>query len=172
MDRLFFETKIMAGDGGEISGIAWPFGSPDRVGDVIEKGAFGAVELPLPMLFGHDPNDPVGAWTAAAEDIEGLKVKGTLLVNDVARAREVHALVKAGSVKGLSVGFQTLKAVSRKGGGRTITALKLMEVSLVTFPMHPGARVTSAKSAVDALRLAEIINRATSRISRSRPCSM
>lgn len=164
MERLFFETKIAAGDNGEISGVAWPFGSADRVGDVIEKGAFGAVPLPLPMLAFHDPNDPIGVWSSASEDSEGLKVKGNLLVNDVTRAKEVFALVKAGAIKGLSIGFETKKAAPRKGGGRTISALKLMEVSLVTFPMHPGARVTSAKSAVQAIRLAEAINRAAAQI--------
>jgi HK97 family phage prohead protease len=164
MDRLYFETKIAADENGVIEGVAWPFGTPDRVGDLIEKGAFGGVSLPLPMLFGHDPNDPIGVWEAATEDAQGLQVKGRLLINDVARAREVFALVRSGAVKALSVGFSTLKASPRKGGGRTISALKLMEVSLVTFGMHPGARVTSAKSAVTALRLAESINRAAARI--------
>ncbi|MGV3553088.1 HK97 family phage prohead protease [Rhizobium sp.] len=165
MDRLFFETKIDTGDDGEVTGIAWKFGSPDRVGDVIEKGAFGALSLPLPMLFGHDPNDPVGIWTAAQEDAEGLQIKGNLLVKEVARAREVFALVKAGAVKALSVGFQTLKAAPRTGGGRVISSAKLMEVSLVTFGMHPGARVTSAKSLADAVRIAEAINRASTALS-------
>ncbi|MDJ1632516.1 HK97 family phage prohead protease [Rhizobium rhizogenes] len=160
MERFFFETKIAITDTGEISGIAWPFGSPDRVGDVIEKGAFAGTSLPLPMLFGHDLNDPVGTWTEASEDKEGLKVKGVLLINEVARAREVHALVKAGAVRGLSIGFSSKKSAPRRGGGRTISAVRLMEVSLVTMGMHPGARVTNAKSAVQALGIAEAINRA------------
>lgn len=166
MDRLFIETKIGVADDGGLSGIAWPFGSPDRVGDVIEKGAFGAVPLPLPMLFGHDLNDPVGAWTEASEDAEGLKVKGNLLVGQVARADEVMALVKSGAVRGLSIGFRTKKAAKRSGGGRVISALDLMEISLVTVPMHPGARVTSAKSAIHAIRLAEAINRAATALKR------
>lgn len=165
MDRLFFETKILADDTGAIEGLAWPFGTPDRVGDVIEKGAFAGASLPLPMLFGHDPNDPVGAWTEATEAADGLRLKGNLLVEDVARAREVHALVKAGAVRGLSIGFLTKKAAPRKGG-RTITALDLIECSLVTVPMHPGARVTSAKSAVEALSIAEAINRAARAMSK------
>ena len=74
-------------------------------------------------------------------------------------AREVRALVRSGAVRGLSIGFVTRKAAARPGGGRTITSLELMEVSLVTLPMHPGARVTSAKSAVEALRVADAINR-------------
>lgn len=165
MDRLFFETKILADETGAIEGLAWPFGTPDRVGDVIEKGAFAGASLPLPMLFGHDPNDPVGAWTEATESADGLRLKGNLLVEDVARAREVHALVKAGAVRGLSIGFLAKKAAPRKGG-RTITALDLIECSLVTVPMHPGARVTSAKSAVEALSIAEAINRAARAMSK------
>ncbi|WP_234052690.1 MULTISPECIES: phage major capsid protein [unclassified Xanthobacter] len=148
MERLDIELKaIDAGATGEIEGLAWPFGFPDRVGDVIEKGAFAGARLPLPMLFGHDMGDPVGAWTEATESPDGLRLKGKMLVDDVARAREVHAMVRAGAVKGLSVGFQTTKAVPRKGGGRTISALDLLEVSLVTVPMHPGARVTAVKGA-------------------------
>ncbi|WP_296435595.1 MULTISPECIES: HK97 family phage prohead protease [unclassified Rhizobium] len=164
MERVYFETKIAATDTGEISGLAWPFGSPDRVGDIIEPGSFKGVSLPLPMLFGHDLNDPIGTWSVASEDAAGLQVKGTLLINDVARAREVHSLVKSGAVKGLSVGFVTRKSVSRKGGGRTISALELFEISLVTIGMHPGAKVTSAKSAVHAIAMAEAINRAAARM--------
>ncbi len=161
MDKLFLETKFMADDSGEIEGVAWPFGSPDRVGDVIEKGAFADAKLPLPMLFGHDQNDPVGVWTEATERPDGLHLKGRLLIEDVARAREVRALVKSGAVRGISVGFVTRKALARPGGGRTISKLELLEASLVALPMHPGARITSAKSAVKAIAIADAINRAT-----------
>ncbi len=164
MDRFYFETKILVDDAGAIEGLAWPFGSPDRVGDVIEKGAFSGASLPLPMLFGHDMNDPVGAWTEAVEAEDGLRLKGRLLVDDVARAREVRALVQSGAVRGLSIGFVTRKAMPRKGG-RTITDLQLLECSLVSIPMHPGARVTSAKSAIHALAIAAALNGAARAIS-------
>lgn len=166
MERAFVETKILADDSGLISGIAWPFGTPDRVGDVIEKGAFAAARLPLPMLFGHDMNDPIGIWDEASEDDAGLQIKGQLLVDDVARAREVRALVQRGAIRGLSIGFMTRKAVARPRGGRTIKELELLEVSLVTIPAHPGARVTSAKDAIGALRLAVALQRAAAHISR------
>jgi HK97 family phage prohead protease len=116
------------------------------------------------MLFGHDPNDPVGTWDTAEEKADGLHLSGKLLVDDVARAREVRALVKSGAVRGISIGFQTRNASARPGGGRMIKALELFEASLVTIPMHPGARVTSAKSLTEALSLAEIIQRAAARI--------
>ncbi|MFT0862579.1 HK97 family phage prohead protease [Ancylobacter sp. G4_0304] len=161
MERAFIETKILADDAGAISGLAWKFGVPDRVGDMIEPGAFKGLALPIPMLFGHDFNDPVGAWERAEVKTDGLHLTGRLLVEEVARAREVRALVKSGAVRGLSIGFVTRKATARAGGGRTIRALDLFEASLVTIPMHPGARVTGAKSAAGALALAETLRRAT-----------
>jgi HK97 family phage prohead protease len=159
MERLFIETKFAAEDTGEIEALAWPFGMADRVGDMIEKGAFADAKLPLPILFGHDQNDPLGAWDHAEEKADGLHLRGRLLIGQVKRADEVHALVRAGAVRGISIGFVTRKSMPRKGGGRTITKLEFLEASLVTLPMHPGARVTSAKSAVRALELAAAINR-------------
>ncbi|MCC0067101.1 MAG: HK97 family phage prohead protease [Rhodovulum sp.] len=164
MERLYVETKLDSGDDGAIEGKAWDFGSGDRIGDWIEPGAFKGAKLPLPLLFGHDQNDPVGVWEAMSEARGGLIVKGRLLVDEVARAREVRALVRSGAVTGLSIGYVTKKATARAGGGRTIKSLDLLEVSLVTLPMHPGARVTSAKSAVQAIAIVEAITRATARI--------
>ncbi len=162
MNRLEIKTALDITEAGTITGLAWPFGSPDRVGDIIEKGAFTGVSLPVPMLFGHDPNDPVGIWNEATETDQGLEVRGTLLVGQVARADEVRALVQSGAVGGLSIGFSTKAATPRTGTrGRTITALDLVEISLVTIPCHPGARVRSAKTGAAAIKLAEAIQRAT-----------
>ncbi|MCJ8053883.1 HK97 family phage prohead protease [Shinella curvata] len=167
MDRLFFETKMIADDAGLVSGIAWKFGTPDRVGDWIEPGAFKGASMPIPMLFGHDMNDPIGTWDVATEKSDGLHLTGKLLVDEVSRAREVRALVKSGAVKGISIGFITKKAAARTGGGRMIKALEFLEASLVTIPMHPGAKVTSAKSAVQAISIAAAINRAAAQIGRN-----
>lgn len=164
MDRLFVETEIKALDDGAISGIAWKFSQGDRIGDWIEKEAFKSIKLPLPLLFGHDQNDPIGTWDAAEIKADGLHLTGKLLIDDLPRAREVRALVKSGAVTGISIGFITKKAENRKGGGRTIKSLELLEASLVTLPMHPGAQVTSAKSAVMAIRLAASIQRAAAHI--------
>ncbi|WGD31886.1 HK97 family phage prohead protease [Ancylobacter sp. WKF20] len=161
MEHVFVETKILADEAGAISGLAWKFGAPDRVGDMIEPGAFKGLKLPLPMLFGHNMNDPVGVWERAEETADGFHVTGRLLVDDLPRAREVRALVKAGGLGGLSIGFVTRKAAARPGGGRSIKALDLYEVSLVTLPMHPGARITGAKSAAAAFALVETLRRAS-----------
>ncbi|WP_312806644.1 HK97 family phage prohead protease [Agrobacterium cavarae] len=167
MDRIFIETKMIADDAGAVSGLAWKFGTPDRVGDWIEPGAFKSAKLPIPMLFGHDMNDPIGTWDIATEKSDGLHITGKLLVDEVSRAREVRALVKSGAVRGLSIGFITKTSSPRNGGGRLIKSLELLEASLVTIPMHPGAKVTSAKSAVEAISIAAAINRAAAHIGRN-----
>lgn len=161
-----FKSSFAVDDSGVITAMAWPFGSADRVGDMIYKGAFATAKAPLPMLFGHRPNDPVGVWNDITEGPDGLQAKGQLLIDDVPRAREVHALVKAKALTGISIGFVTRKAKPRRGGGRDITALDLVEISLVTVPMHPGARITSSKSAAEAIALSEAINRAAAALKR------
>lgn len=143
-DRLEVKAQLAVSDEGEITGTAWPFGTPDRVGDVIEKGAFGA-PVTLPMLFAHDQGQVVGVWDQIGETEAGLTVKGRLLVEDVARAREVRAMIRAGAVTGLSIGFVT-KSAKRHAKGRTISALDLHEISIVAVPAHPGAQITSIKS--------------------------
>lgn len=161
MHRLEFKSALTVDDAGTITGLAWPFGSPDRVGDVIEKGAFGTMPASLPMLSEHDPKRTVGVWNSIAETARGLEVKGQLLIADVQVAREVHALVKSGAVAGLSIGFRTQKSLPRGVRGRTIQRLSVHEISLVAVPCHPGARITSAKSAHGLHTLAALLNRAS-----------
>jgi HK97 family phage major capsid protein/HK97 family phage prohead protease len=143
-DRLEIKADLSVSDTGEITGIAWPFGSADRVGDVIEKGAFSGPNT-LPMLFAHDQAQVVGVWQEFSETDAGLTVKGRLLIEDVERAREVRAMVKYGAISGLSIGFLT-KDARRSGRGRRITSLELHEISIVAVPAHPGAQITSLKS--------------------------
>ena len=79
-------------------------------------------------------------WDEVREDAKGLYVKGRLLT-DVARAREAAALIGAGAIEGLSIGYRTLRATKDGNGRRRLKELELWEVSLVTFPMLPEARV-------------------------------
>lgn len=144
MNRFEFKAALSVSDAGEITGVAWPFGSPDMVGDVIEKGAF-AFNDRLPMLFAHDQAQAVGVWDDISETNDGLQVKGRLLVNDVARAREVRALIQEKAVTGLSIGFETKAATGRPKGGRTIRSLVLHEISIVSVPSHPQARIQTIK---------------------------
>jgi HK97 family phage major capsid protein/HK97 family phage prohead protease len=143
-DRIEIKAAFEVTDAGEITGIAWPFGSADRVGDVIEKGAITSPEN-LPMLFAHDQTQVIGVWDQIAETNEGLTVKGRMLVDDVERAREVRAMIRSKAISGLSIGFVT-KQHKRHAKGRTITAAHLHEISVVAVPCHPGAQITSIKS--------------------------
>ncbi len=144
-ERLEIKAALTVDDAGTITGIAWPFGSPDRVGDVIEKGAFASPEV-LPMLFAHDQGQVIGVWDEISETPDGLTVKGRLLVDDVERAREVCAMIRTKAVSGLSIGFRTKTSKPRQRG-RIITALDLHEISVVAVPSHPGAQITSIKAA-------------------------
>ncbi|MGK9054202.1 phage major capsid protein [Neorhizobium petrolearium] len=153
-DRLEIKAALTVDDAGTITGIAWPFNSPDRVGDVIEKGAIALPEV-LPMLFAHDQAQVIGVWDEIAETPDGLTVKGRLLVDDVERAREVRAMIRSKAVSGLSIGFRTKSAKPRQRG-RIITALDLHEISVVALPSHPGAQITSVKAAYGTANLEEV----------------
>mgnify|MGYP001231041341 CR=1 FL=1 len=125
-----------------IEGYASIFGEPDMNGDVIARGAF-AKRPPaagVRMLYQHAPEVPIGRWLSLHEDARGLYAAGELLLASEA-AREAHALLSGAALDGLSIGFRTVR--SRKiPGGRLILEAELWEVSVVTFPMAPGARVT------------------------------
>jgi len=105
------------------------------------------------LLFQHRPEEPIGTWLELAEDAKGLLARGRL-ATDVVRAREVLALMRAGAIDGLSIGFRVIKAHrDRARGTRRIDKLDLWEISIVTFPMLPDARIRSVRSRPFAARL-------------------
>jgi HK97 family phage prohead protease len=135
---------------GVFSGYASLFGRVDLGKDVVEKGAFAASlkvrgAAGIRMLFQHDPAEPIGVWTEIREDERGLFVRGRL-AKDVARAREVLSLMRGGALDGLSIGFRAIRAKNDRGSGvRRILEADLWEISVVTFPMLPDARIESVK---------------------------
>ena len=144
------DLKSVATDGA-FEGYASLFNREDLGHDVVLPGAFrdtlvqrGAAGIR--MLFQHDPAEPIGVWESLAEDRNGLIARGRLLPA-VARAREVLSLMRAGAIDGLSIGFKALRSrrdpVSRV---RRIERIDLWEISIVTFPMLPDARISSVKS--------------------------
>lgn len=147
----FLEIKadLQVTDAGEITGLAWPWGIPDRVGDVMTKGALTAPDQ-LPMLWSHDQSEVIGVWSEIKDTGQGVEVKGRLLVNDIPKAKEVHALIKSSAVNGLSIGFET-KDSKRNTKGRTITKANLLEISIVAVPCHPDAQITSFKGGTEPI---------------------
>lgn len=144
----FFEVKAAfeVDAAGGITGLAAVFGTADMGGDIIHKGAFAGVTGPIPMLASHDQADVVGVWDELVETAQGLMVKGRLLVADVVRAAEVRALIIAGAMSGLSIGYVATAKKARVGGGRDLMKITLHEVSIVAVPMHPDAKITAVKA--------------------------
>jgi len=149
-------------DGTVIEGYASYFGKRDKGGDVVVAGAYGRSLAALAkagrrvkMLWQHDPAQPIGIWDEVREDDCGLYVKGRLLP-DVARAREAVALIGAGAIDGLSIGYRTVKAQKDGKGARLLSELELWEVSLVTFPMLEEARIGAKGEALAAGDLREL----------------
>lgn len=142
---------------GTIEGYASVFNIMDRGGDIVLPGAFKRTladwkkkkQLP-PMLWQHDPHTPIGVWTDLVEDEHGLKVVGELIM-EVGQAATVRALIKAGAVRGLSIGYQSKEAsLDRATGARLLKAVDLWEISPVTFPMLPEAQIGGVKGDFDA----------------------
>lgn len=134
---------------GLVEGYASLFGVVDLGRDKVERGAFAASlrkrgPRGVRFLFQHDPAEPIGAWSAIVEDSRGLRVAGRLNMA-VARAREVHALLRQGGLDGLSIGFRAVRSLRDAGGVRRLVEIDLWEISVVTFPMLPDARVASVK---------------------------
>lgn len=149
------ETGITVTDGVLVEGYASLFGKRDQGGDVVQPGAY-AVSLKalatagrrVKMLWQHDPAQPIGVWDEVREDAKGLYVKGRIL-SEVERGREAVALLAAGAIDGLSIGYRTLRAERNGKGQRLLAELELWEVSLVTFPMLPEARVSAKGEALE-----------------------
>lgn len=123
------------------AGYAAVFDRPDRGGDVVRAGAFArAVKRGpggVPLLWQHEAGRPIGRIEYLQEDKRGLRVIARL--SEGAAGREAAALLKDGAVAGLSFGYRVREA---KGANpRELTDLELVEVSVVTFPMQPKARV-------------------------------
>jgi HK97 family phage prohead protease len=143
------DLKVITEDGA-FEGYASLFNRADLSGDLVLPGAFReslARRGPtgIKLLFQHKPDEPIGVWQHLAEDARGLYARGRLML-DVARGREIHALMRAGAVDGLSIGFRTVKARrDRISGVRRLEKIDLWEISVVTFPMLPEARVTVVK---------------------------
>ncbi len=137
---------------GSFEGYASVFGVPDMARDVVMPGAFqqslaGQRAGSVKLLWQHDPSQPVGIWSRLGEDSRGLFCQGQLNL-DVQRGRELYALMRQGAINGLSIGFKTVKARKDSSGGRQLLAVDLWEISLVTFPLLPLARVSGVKTLV------------------------
>ena len=156
-DYLDFEAELKAEDEdegrGEFTGYASVFGNKDLGNDVIEAGAFtkslrrkGAKKIK--MLYQHDTKEPIGVFDQVKEDGSGLYVKGRLALG-TQKGKEVYELMKMGAIDGLSVGYRVDSKgyeYDKRKRTRRLKEVDLMEISAVTFPMNPSARIQAVKS--------------------------
>ena len=160
-----FAARATIDADGTVEGYASLFGEIDQARDMVMPGAFAgtlhtrAIQR-VPMLFQHDPSEPIGIWQELREDHRGLFARGRL-IPEVARARELLSLLKAGAVDGLSIGFRTVRGrIDPKTRIRRLTAVELWEISIVTFPLLAGARVRAVKHSLSPLKASHARTRA------------
>jgi HK97 family phage prohead protease len=156
---------------GTFSGYASLFNTEDMGRDIVLPGAFRDSlrqrgSAGIRMLYQHKPDEPIGVWESLKEDARGLHARGRLMLA-VARAREVLALMRAGALDGLSIGFRTVTGRrDARTGIRRLSRIDLWEISVVTFPLLPDARVADVKAHADH-RLLAAIAEATRRVRRA-----
>ncbi len=123
-----------------IAGYAALFDIADGARDTIRKGAFARslteLKTPLPLYWQHRPDQRIGTVERISEDGRGLRVIARI---DSGTSRAAELLARR-AVDGLSFGYRA-RGYRRTPGGRVLEDIELIEVSLVTHPLQPGARV-------------------------------
>jgi|SRR5699024_530900 len=153
MNRLFSKIEVKAADSDTwtFSGIA-STPATDRMRDTVDPHG-ASIELPLPLLWQHDPDKPIGHVTTAKVTDDGIAITARVQKPDsdmprglVGRLEEAWYSIKNGLVRGLSIGFMPLKFEPNDDGGMHISHYDLMEVSAVTVPANQEATIQTIKS--------------------------
>ena len=151
--------KALDDNAGIFEGYLAVFGNLDGNGDVIDRGAFtktlreahevkqrNAVPYLFPILWQHDSREPIGGFLEAHEDDQGLFVRGQYDM-DIPEGRRAYSASKKGYLRGLSIGYDTIKSVYDTKRDRHLLEVRLWEGSPVTFPANVEAQITNVKSA-------------------------
>jgi HK97 family phage prohead protease len=155
MERKAFDLEVKSiDDAGTFVGYGSVFGNVDSDNEIVVKGAFteslaarAGRGRKLPILWQHRSGEPIGVYESVEEDDHGLKMAGRLLIGEVQRAREAYALMKAGAVTGMSIGYSVVEdSIDRTTRVRHLKRLQLHETSIVTFPANDEARVGVVKA--------------------------
>ena len=148
--RLQMTIKSLAPDG-SFTGALAVYNNLDLGGDLIEPGAFTKTiqdhGSQVPLLWQHKADTPIGMLTLA-DSPDSLDVTGQLQM-ELPAAKNAYILIKSRIVKGLSIGFDTVKD-AMDGTVRRLKEIRLWEGSIVTFPMNERATITSVKARKEA----------------------
>jgi len=129
------------GGGVRFAGYAAVFDRVDNGGDVVRSGAFArSLERrgPIPLLWQHKAGAVIGTIDQISEDKRGLRIIGR--VGGGERGQRVADMVRDREIDGLSFGYRVRRS-ARRDGVRELMDLDLIEVSVVSMPMQPLARV-------------------------------
>lgn len=163
--ELICEVKEIQEDG-TFQGIASVYGVEDLGGDIIDKGAFRKTiseNSTVPILWQHKNDEVIGE--GSVKEWQGKILVDAKLDLEDETGQKAYRKIKRKLIKGLSIGFQTVKSTWEEVEGRMIrhiSELKLWEVSIVTFPMLPSAQINRVKSAEDADRIAALESQVSS----------
>jgi uncharacterized protein len=159
----------LSGESGLISGYASVFHEEDRHKEKVMPKAFTKslekwkeLKDTPKMLWNHDFGIPIGVWTKLIEDERGLYVEGKLELS-IQKAREIHSLLAAKAIDGLSIGYRVLKSSGeRETGCKLLHEIDLFEISFVSLGANPKARVLSVKNhmppQIDELLMYDLIS--------------
>lgn len=157
---------------GTFSGYGSVFGVVDSYREAVDPGAFKdslaewkeAGKLP-PVLWQHDPHEPIGRYTLMQEDKRGLWCEGQLVLDNDPVAQKAYTKLKNQLVDGLSIGFYVREdSFDQKEQIYHLKKVDLRECSIVTFPANEEARVEQVKSRSRGMRLEAIAARIKSEI--------
>jgi len=156
------------GDGMTFEGYAAVFNSESEdLGGFREFIAPGAFKRSLQsrnevkLLWNHDAGEPLasvrGGTLKLTEDARGLKVEARLA--NTSRGRDVAELIRSKTVDSMSFGFSVIKD-TWEGSVRTLNAVRLFEISLVSWPAYQATSGTvsiRSSNTIDADQLADAL---------------
>lgn len=152
-----FNTKSISESGG-FEGYGSTY-DKDHYNDVVVPGAYAktlkqwkAKDRWPPLLFNHNSENPLGFYKDMKEDDKGLFVKGQLLIEEIQKAREIHALLKYNGIDGLSIGYiPVVEEYDHEEKVNYLKEIELRELSIVVSPANEAAVITDVKS-IESIR--------------------
>ncbi len=157
VEYITVPLEIKTLESGQFEGYGSTFGNVDLGGDAVMKGAFKdsldrwRKEGEWPQLFWmHRPDQIPGVWLDMQEDSKGLKVKGEVIETTI--GRDLQVMLRRKAVRALSIGFSLddPEDYEFRDGVRLLKRINLWEVSPVSMPMNPKAKINAVKSILHA----------------------
>lgn len=142
-------SKFLSGGKRMIRGVA-NSGLTDRVGDIVEPNG-GRWELPVPLLWQHKHDQPIGWVRDIDARSDGLHITAEL-AEGLGKADEAWKMIEAGLVDSYSIGFQADDWKPLPSGGKRFTSWTLLEISVVTIPADPSAKIRRSTSGIPLIR--------------------